>query len=79
MADPQNPPAFPQALSVDEEFNGSEGMSLRDYFAGRTLAGLITYHDRFIDHTELLPVEAIARDAYLLADAVLAERAKASR
>ena len=47
------------------------GMSLRDYFAGQALAGLLP------NYATLLRGEGgLASDAYALADAMLAERAK---
>lgn len=40
MDAPANPPAFP--LAVDESFQfANDGMSLRDWFAGQALAGLL--------------------------------------
>lgn len=47
-----------------------DGMSLRDYFAGQALAGMQT--DGFT--TPLMP--SIAKRAYVIADAMLAERQK---
>jgi len=65
--------AFPQALKVEEAFFGSEGMSLRDYFAAQALPAVYAGHHA----TGLLgTTEAIAADAYQLADAMLAERKK---
>lgn len=69
--------AFPQQLDVDHEFHGSDGMSLRDYFAGQALIGM------FAMNTDV-PVDVLARSersqfaqhAYKMADAMLAERAK---
>ncbi len=49
------------------------GMSLRDYFAGQALIGLIARAD--LDGQPLAHL-ALARDAYTTADAVLAERGK---
>ena len=43
------------------------GLTLRDYFAGLALAGLIVAVPR-------MPNEVIARQAYHLADAMIAER-----
>ena len=67
-------PAFPSHGSIGEV--ATEGMSLRDYFAGQALPQAIS-----IDSS--LPVEVkrdspanIARLAYLYADAMLAERVK---
>ncbi len=55
-----SPPAFPV---------GYDGMSLRDWFAGRALIGLASSREweRYTD---------VAAHAYGLADAMLAERAK---
>lgn len=57
-------PAFPG------ETWGSKGMSLRDYFAGQALAGMLANPE--------LPTDAeyIAKWSYLNADAMLAERQK---
>lgn len=63
-------PAFPQALTIEEEFSGSQGMTLRDYFAAKALQGLIACPQ--IDG----PCELIVADAYRYADAMLAERQK---
>jgi hypothetical protein len=65
-------PAFPQhvAISPSGDVYGSsyygEGMSLRDYFAGAALAGMI---GSFIGTNEKL-----ARNAYDVADAMIAAR-----
>lgn len=51
-----------------------EGMSLRDWFAGQALIGLCQAHmsaEEFVVSPALL-----ARTAYAMADAMLAERAK---
>ena len=78
-------PAFPTpmgpAFHVDGEGNrigtwewdeetGDSGMSLRDYFAGQALAGLMAD-----PNAEGTP-EAFARIAYQIADAMIAERNK---
>ena len=57
-------PAFPS-----DRF-GELGMSLRDYFAGQALAGMLANPE--------LPTDAeyIAKWSYLNADAILAERQK---
>ena len=63
----ENPPAFPLATTADtiDYF----GMTLRDWFAGQALAGLLTLPDW------LNPSDP-ARSAYRIADAMLAERSK---
>lgn len=57
-------PAFPG------ETWGSKGMSLRDYFAGQALAGMLC------DIKCVGESEYIAKWAYRYADAMLAERQK---
>lgn len=47
-----------------------ERPSLRDYFAGQALAGLLS-NDRL--ESDWIPID-VARDAYTMADAMLAER-----
>ena len=62
-------PAFPKAAGTWEKLHEAEGMSLRDWFAGAALTGM-------------LPGEAwadtdprfVAQCAYNLADAMLAHR-----
>ena len=57
-------PAFPG------ETWGSKGMSLRDYFAGQALSGLLA------DTSRSGSVKHYVDDAYSIADAMLAERVK---
>lgn len=63
-------PAFPEpglsGLPNGDWFPGQPGMSLRDYFAGQALAGLTNGRRE--------NVEVFAREAYAVADAMLAER-----
>ena len=71
-------PAFPRVFSatmrgysakVEQEFPAQSGMSLRDWFAGQALTGLLTnYHE----HSNTL--EECAGLAVLAADAVLKAR-----
>ena len=64
-------PAFP-ATDANHEF---AGMSLRDWFAGQVLAS--GFLDRQRDRgNQQLSIQERAKKAYLLADAMLAERAK---
>ena len=66
---PANPPAFPS-----EYLSGyrDEGMSLRDYFAAAALQGLLA---SFAGADCRMPTpEALAKDAFQQADAMLAER-----
>ena len=60
-------PAFP---CYDARGFVSEGMSLRDYFAGQALAGMLA------DSTRQGSLENYTEDAYDIADAMLAEREK---
>lgn len=60
-------PAFPQQAVGGETVR--EGMTLRDYFAGQALTGLIETHPYW-------PQEHHTSEAYKLADAMLAARAK---
>lgn len=50
---------------------GSEGMSLRDYFAAKALAGILAD-----PNSATVTTERVAIAAYDYADAMLAERAK---
>jgi hypothetical protein len=56
--------AFPHNLEEDWH----AGMSLRDYFAGMAVIGCLTYHHLEFD------ADAIADNAYEIADAMLAAR-----
>lgn len=61
-------PAFP----VNRETFTRVGMSLRDYFAGHALAGLLAADAKYGGRTDNR--EALAADAYGFADAMLAAR-----
>jgi hypothetical protein len=73
-----NEPAFP-----NEGFNGwgkpFEGMTLRDYFAAKAMQAILpTYNNVFDDDTggdddPTFP-ELLAKDAYIMADAMLKAR-----
>jgi hypothetical protein len=58
--------AFP---CIDKHGYQWEGMSLRDYFAGQALVGIITS-----DCSHRMAVEPRAELAYRIADAMIAER-----
>ncbi len=66
-----NPCIFPQEHWDDERtmWVRTGGLTLRDYFAGQALAGMMTPAPEF-------PASEIATDAYAFADAMLAEREK---
>ena len=65
-------PAFPRNDTQEigdygaQVFKGDRGMSMRDYFAGKALPALIGKGTASLDD--------IARDAYGLADAMIAQR-----
>jgi hypothetical protein len=68
---PANPAAFPRPDFFSETHHTSpaqDGMSLRDYFAGQYLQGLVSFHGA----TDHYPNRAI--QAYAAADAMLAQR-----
>lgn len=77
-------PAFPVEENYCERTGGytqygSEGMTLRDYFAAKAMQGIFSgnglgfmgFHSSHYDN-----VKGIARISYEIADAMLAERAK---
>lgn len=69
----QNIPAFPDAPSPQNGFSGAPGMSLRDWFAGQVIGGIVA--DPTVRRIEYTATE-LARKAYVLADAMIAEREK---
>jgi len=62
-------PAFPQQTDITLAF---DGMTLRDYFAAKAMEGYVS--DKAWRMNE--GVDATARAAYLMADAMLKEREK---
>lgn len=86
-------PAFPslkgfqQNRHVGQEYlaysaNSEGGMSLRDYFAGQALAGILSGDmkntlTRMAESKAMSPSDAIAVFSYQAADAMLAERERA--
>lgn len=68
--------AFPQALGIDNAFNGCEGMSLRDYFAAQALAGMLASPPVIDRSSPNVNHPGWAENAYKFADAMLAERDK---
>lgn len=67
--------AFPTSEFYDEKLVGvQEGMSLRDYFAGQALTGIIASYSG--SDLPLPPTKIAAASAYDFADALVAERAK---
>ena len=59
-------PAFPRS----GDFNPQIGMTLRDYFAAKVIQGLFASGNLQATDTD----EALARDAYIVADAMLKAR-----
>lgn len=71
MSATENPRAFPSA-AIDDQFGE---MTMRDWFAGQALVGLMS--NSVHDHSPLFgDGNMFARDAFIVADAMLAERAK---
>ena len=75
MSNNNGGPAFPE-ISYKESLGGGShimtvygGMTLRDYFAAKAMQGLVGASKSF-------PRATIAEHAYLMADAMLAEREK---
>ena len=59
--------AFPYVLETEFGNIQNEGMTLRDYFAGQALAGLLATGDYF-------PNDFSAKEAYKCADEMLKKR-----
>ncbi len=81
-------PAFARSATIFEEGTpydeGDNGMSLRDYFAAKALAGVMANanpdvanmnHYRATE-AKRTPLQQIAVECYAMADAMLAEREK---
>ena len=68
-------PAFPVSR---DPLGPNEGMSLRDYFAGKALAGWLASFPEDAKHPALVGSsdDAIAKASYMLADSMLREREK---
>lgn len=71
MSARENPPANPYAFPRANECQ--YGMTLRDYFAGQALAGFAGSQSA---NVYSWVEDRVARSAYEIADAMLAERAK---
>ena len=61
-------PAFPYYDNLEDGSVSEHGMTLRDYFAGQCLSGIVSNLDENDD-----PADA-ARAAYVMADAMIRER-----
>ncbi len=76
MSAPENPFAFPHH-TTDGGFDQHHGMTLRDHFAGQALGRLAGNDDTRARASWTENPEAdLAKWAYRVADAMLAERAK---
>lgn len=78
---PNGGPAFPQPRpDYSQAYGGANmpfgGMSLRDWFAGQVLNGLLSDSDERPENDETLEdfAESIAAGAYQMADAMLKAR-----
>lgn len=73
-------PAFPTQPINTAKPEKYSGMSLRDWFAGQALLGMLAHSTRYRPREGASSNwhDAIAEEAGQLADAMLAERAKAS-
>ncbi len=75
-----SPPAFPETKyagnSDRRPVDEAPGMSLRDWFAGQALAGMIGANGPGDTPWAQDPHTLVAATAYALADAMIAERSK---
>lgn len=75
-------PAFPQPLDAsipNYDDHGSpvpSGMSLRDYFAGQALAAIVDFTDSENYTMGKEAAQQVSQTCYMLADAMLVERAR---
>jgi hypothetical protein len=80
-SEPLNPPAFPSGDF--EAFEPSRGMTLRDWFAGQAMASMLTGAVGIVGgslgaYAHGACNAVIVDRAYVIADAMLAERMKAA-
>ena len=66
-------PAFPAPAGRLTPIT-DQGMTLRDYFAGKAMQALITGPDVMDDHYEEETNEHVAKRSYFIADAMLKAR-----
>lgn len=67
-----NDPAFPR----DHASDGHNGMDLRDYFAAKAMQGMLAGHFACYGHDNYWRRDAIAEEAYEVAEAMMAEKLK---
>jgi hypothetical protein len=77
MRESSNPPAFPVGCNTNPDCDAA-GMTLRDWFAGMALQGMIASPrlSHLADNTPCTTPPRLAAFAYELAEAMLAERAE---
>jgi len=70
--------AFPQSLQAGDMAQSTGGLTLRDYFAAQALPAVYVEACKEMDKTGYPEhwKKGVALDAYAMADAMLAERAK---
>ena len=68
-------PAFPRDHAAD----GHNGMDLLDYMATKAMQGMLAGHFACYGHNNYWKRDAIAEEAYEMAEAMMAEREKRSR
>ena len=71
-------PAFPHPVPVGAWGDPSQGMTLRDYFAGKALQGILSngMSQYIFNGKAIVDGETLAKCAYEFADTMLAERAR---
>ena len=75
MADELNPPAFPNTGNSSWSMPPTEGMTLRDWLAGQAIGHIVAAAAS--THAGI-PTASMAKDAYLIADAMLRARLPAA-
>jgi hypothetical protein len=68
--------AFPTLFPEEHYGTGYRGMTLRDYFAGQALVGILGSGDAKIDNiiSDEFASATLAQSCYIIADAMLAAR-----
>jgi hypothetical protein len=69
-------PAFPTVFVEPKYGLGYKGMTLRDYFAGQALAGILSSGDIKIGNigSDPWPAATLTQSCYIIADAMLKAR-----
>ena len=63
-------PAFPVEMIYTQENEKFNGMTLRDYFAAKAMAAMISHPDSGVD----VPPSTFAKGAFRMADAMMKAR-----